>query len=95
MAAALEDDDDAKKLPVPKVPCVLHTTHITRRVAAQRSRFVVFGSDPVWLHNELQKSESVIQQIAINGASIYSIKNELRESGVTESVIFPRSGWLG
>jgi FRG domain len=90
-----EDDDDAKELPVPKLPCVLHTSHITRRVAAQRSRFVVFGSEPDWLYREFQKRGSVIQRIVIHGPSIYGIKKELRESGVTESVIFPDLDGLG
>ena len=90
-----EDDDDLKKLPVPKLPCVLQTPHITRRVAAQRSRFVLFGSDPTWFYKEFEKSDSLIQRIIIPGPAIHKIKNELRGSGITESVIFPDLDGLG
>jgi hypothetical protein len=87
--------EDLKELSPPAVPLLLDFPHITRRVAAQRSRFLVFGTDPSWLANEATKSDSLIQSIGIDGGSCYRIRRELRDSGITESVIFPDLDGLG
>lgn len=50
------DKEDLEELPVPRVPLLLDFPHITRRVAAQRSRFIVFGTEPTWLSEELGTS---------------------------------------
>ena len=60
--------------------------HITRRVAAQRSRFVVFGTDLEFLAEEY-KRESCIKRLCIDGKCRRSLRRELRDSGVTDSVI--------
>ena len=41
-----DNKEDLKELPLPLAPMVLDFPHITRRVAAQRSRFVVLGVRP-------------------------------------------------
>ena len=51
-------EEDLKELSPPSVPMLLEFPHITRRVAAQRSRFLVFGTDPAWLAKEAEKSVS-------------------------------------
>jgi hypothetical protein len=89
------DEEDLIELPIPVVPLLLDFAHITRRVAAQRSRFMVFGTDPAWLSKELEKSDSSIWAIPIDGAVGSKIRLELRDSGVTESVIFPDLDGLG
>jgi hypothetical protein len=89
------DDEDLAELPIPVVPLLLDFPHITRRVAAQRSRFMVFGTAPAWLSAELEKPDSSIRAIPIDGACSYQIRLELRDSGVTESVIFPDLDGLG
>jgi hypothetical protein len=44
------DEDDLKQLlDTPKIPLLWDSEHVTRRIAAQRSRFMIFGSDPDWL----------------------------------------------
>ena len=53
--------------------------HITRRVAAQRSRFVVFGTDPDWLAEEFGKGDSTVKVITIDPDSVSKIRVELRE----------------
>jgi hypothetical protein len=40
------DEDDRLEITTPPMPLLLEFPHITRRVAAQRSRFVVFGTNP-------------------------------------------------
>jgi hypothetical protein len=89
------DDDDLRELSVPKVPLLLEFPHITRRVAAQRSRFMVFGTDPFWLSEEFKKTGVPLEEITIDGNSARNIRLELRDSGVSESVIFPDFDGLG
>ena len=89
------DDEELAELPIPVVPLLLDFPHITRRVAAQRSRFMVFGTAAVWLSEELERADSPLRAIAIDGAFGSKIRLELRDSGVTESVIFPDLDGLG
>jgi len=102
-----EDSEQDNELPVylpsrlpdmpdlPNHPILLEFPHITRRVAAQRSRFIVFGSDPSWLANELTEPNPSIKRISIQRDQTPEIRKELRECGVTESVIFPDLDGLG
>jgi hypothetical protein len=69
--------------------------HITRRIAAQRSRFMIFGTDPSWLSKLATKRGSRITPITIPVGAITPIKFELREAGITESVIYPDLDGLG
>ena len=80
---------------LPSHPILLEFPHITRRVAAQRSRFIVFGSDPSWLANELNGPNPSIKRILIQRDQTAEIRKELRECGITESVIFPDLDGLG
>ncbi|MGO9012910.1 MAG: FRG domain-containing protein [Bryobacteraceae bacterium] len=89
------DEDANTELPVPRPPLVLENTLITRRIAAQRSRFIVFGTDPAWLSEEFRKPDSTIGVIAIAAGSRKDLRQELRDCGVTESVIYPDLDGLG
>jgi hypothetical protein len=89
------DEEDLAQLNIPNVPLVLDFPHITRRVAAERSRLMVFGTDPSWLSDEFLKQDSPIKLITIEAKSIPAIRIELRESGITESVIFRDLDGLG
>jgi hypothetical protein len=53
------DKEEREELPIPPLPLVLDFPHITRRVAAQRSRFVVFGHDPFWLEKEYEEQDFI------------------------------------
>jgi hypothetical protein len=59
------------------------------------SRFMIFGTDPNWLAQLSKRSDSKITMISIPAASVVSIKQELRDAGVTESVVFPDLDGLG
>ena len=74
---------------------VLDFPQITRRVAAQRSRFVVFGTDCEFLSKEFKRERSIIKRICIDGTCRRSIRRQLRDSGVTESVIYPDLDGVG
>ena len=89
------DHKERNELPVPKPPVVMDITHITRRIAAQRSRFLLFGTDPSWLADQLGKADFPIKEIVIDGKAKCHIRRELRDSGMTESVIFPDLDGLG
>ncbi len=68
---------------------------ITRRIAAQRSRFIVFGTKPNWLSEEAGKPDSTIASITVAADARSSIRQELRDCGVTKSVIYPDLDGLG
>jgi len=91
------DKDDVKDplLAIPKLPLLWDSPHVSRRVAAQRSRFIIFGTDPVWLSNLANKRGSRLYSIQISAGAVPGIKQDLRDAGITESVVFPDLDGLG
>jgi hypothetical protein len=89
------DRSERKELPLPAAPLLWDSPHVSRRVAAQRSRFMIFGSEPEWLSNLLGKRGTRLQAITIPKENMVSIRYELRDAGLTESVIFPDLDGLG
>lgn len=89
------DEDANTERPVPRPPLVLDFPLISRRIAAQRSRFIVFGTDPTWLSEEFKKPDSTIKAIVVAAGSRSKLRQELRDCGVTESVIYPDLDGLG
>ena len=45
-------------LATPQIPLLWDSPHVSRRVAAQRSRFMIFGTDPFWLANFAKRKDS-------------------------------------
>jgi hypothetical protein len=86
---------ERRELPLPSAPLLWDSPHVSRRVAAQRSRFMIFGSEPEWLSSLLGKRGSRLQAINIPKENITEIRFELRDAGLTESVIFPDLDGLG
>ena len=89
------DKDDRRQFAIPSVPIILEFPRFTRRVAAQRSQLVLFGSDPEFFDREYCETDSTIGSIQIDAAHRRQIRRELRDAGVTESVIFPDLDGLG
>jgi FRG domain len=87
--------EDRANLKLPSSPLVLDMPHISRRVAAQRSQFIIFGTDPSWLSKSLRRPHAPIAEIVIAGYARDKIRLELRDTGVSESVIFPDLDGLG
>jgi len=88
-------DEAIAEVNVPRPPLILDFPLITRRIAAQRSRFIVFGTEPSWLFDEFNKTDSTIKVIEIAAGARSKIRQELRDCGVTESVIYPDLDGLG
>jgi hypothetical protein len=89
------DDRNNPLLAMPKAPVLWDSPHISRRVAAQRSRFMIFGSDPLWLADLAKDKDSRLVTVHISANRIESIKQELRDSGISESVVYPDLDGLG
>jgi len=91
------DSDDAKEplLATPASPLLWDSAHVTRRVAAQRSRFMIFGTDPSWLMGMSKDKTARLTSISVPRGAIDQIRRELRDAGVTESVIYPDLDGLG
>jgi len=93
----LPTDVYAKKSPyrMPEIPMLWDSPHVTRRFAAQRSRFMIFGTDPLWLVKEEKKRGSQLVPITLPRSSINKIRQELKDAGITESVVYPDLDGLG
>jgi hypothetical protein len=94
LPADAEDFED-DLLNTPKIPLLWDSPHVTRRIAAQRSRFMIFGTDPSWVSNLCEKEEACIGSITLPASVLLRIKQELRDAGITESVAFPDLDGLG
>jgi hypothetical protein len=55
---------------------------------------MMFGADPLWMQR-IAGEQEWIKTLTIENASISRIKHELRNAGITESVIFPDLDGLG
>jgi len=92
-----ENEEDAREplLKTPVTPMLWDSPHVTRRVAAQRSRFMIFGTDPSWLEKLEREKNSRLESITIPRGSINRIRQELKDAGITESVVYPDLDGLG
>jgi hypothetical protein len=89
------DSGERRQLPLPDAPLLWDSPHVSRRIAAQRSRFMIFGADPEWLSRLVNKEGAQLRQVTIPKEDFTAIRHELRDAGVTESVIFPDLDGLG
>jgi hypothetical protein len=92
---AEKDEIKHKLLKAPVTPMLWDLQHVTRRIAAQRSRFMIFGTDPLWLVNLSKQRGSRLMEIKIPKNAISNIRQELRDAGITESVVYPDFDGLG
>lgn len=90
-----QSGDARPQIPLPNIPLIWEPVHITRRFGAQRSQFLVFGSEPRWLADLASDPKARLSAIIIPQQAIPTIKSQLRSAGITESVIFPDLDGLG
>jgi len=79
----------------PKRALAIDPSHFARRVAAQRSRFVVFGRKTDALTALANRADSALAKIPVAVSKAEEILHELRISGISESMIFPDLDGLG
>lgn len=89
------DNPKQPLLNMPTTPLLWDSPHVTRRIAAQRSRFMIFGTDPLFLTKMEKDKSSRLVAVTIPRGSISKIRQELREAGITESVVYPDLDGLG
>jgi hypothetical protein len=79
-----------------RLPLAIDPTHLASRVAAQRSRFTLFGKELEGLKNADDESKKpLLAKIPIDGKACRKIKAELKTCGVSESTVFPDLEGLG
>lgn len=79
----------------PKRPMAIDPSHFARRLAAQRSRFVVFGRTTNGLTALAGRDDSALAKIPVAVSRAEEILHELKVSGISESMIFPDLDGLG
>lgn len=74
-------------------PAAIDPPHIDRRVAAQGSRFVIFGTNKdmraMQLQGSKRKRRQLLGMLPIPGSKVRSLNKELALAGVTHSSLFP------
>jgi hypothetical protein len=68
-------------LDLPRIPMLLTFRQISRRVAAQRSQLIVFGTDPSWLSSQVDKMDSPISVITIDGQRTSELRDSFANAG--------------
>lgn len=91
----LPDEDGHGELPIPHLPLVLELDHFARRISAQRSRFILFGTSTDYLNRLLEGADPRIATITVERDAVAGMRIQLRDAGVTESVIYPNLDGLG
>jgi hypothetical protein len=77
-------------------PMAIDPSHFARRIAAQRSRFTIFGREKDGLKIVASRSsDSGLVRFDIKRTAIPSIKHDLRLAGISEDTIFPDLEGLG
>lgn len=70
-------------------PIAMAASHVARRVAVQRSQFVLFGLNPLGLTVFESAENSRLKRIEIDGLSARNILGELKHCGIFETTLFP------
>jgi hypothetical protein len=72
------------------LPIAIDPTHISRRVAVQRSRFVIFGNKKDGLMEVARTtSNHRLIRLAVAYSAIRPIQKELETCGITRATVFP------
>jgi hypothetical protein len=84
----LPDEFDSKDLGI-RCPLAIDPSHCSRRLAAQRSRFTIFGREKDGLKVVANKPENTrLVRFDIKNEAIPDIKHDLKLAGISESTIF-------
>lgn len=86
--AYLPDEFESNHLG-PGMPLAIDPGHVSRRLAAQRSRFTIFGREKDGLKELGADKNASVMCIPVRAASFHDIQRELKIGGISESTIFP------
>lgn len=70
-------------------PIAIAPPHVARRVAVQRSQFVLFGLNPAGLGDLESVQNSRLKRIEIEGGAAANLLTELKLCGIYETTLFP------
>ena len=73
----------------PELPIAVDPSHVSRRLAVQRSRFTIHGKDQNGLITVASRHPGVLFRISIEREAAPAVLNDLRTCGVSETTIFP------
>ncbi|PYT78204.1 MAG: hypothetical protein DMG42_01160 [Acidobacteria bacterium] len=77
-------------------PAAIDPPHVDRRLAAQKSRFIIFGRIRDLARTEVvRQSDGRLAKMTIAESSVGPIRRELEDCGVTVSAVFPDLEHLG
>ncbi len=76
-------------------PLAIDPSHFSRRIAAQRSRFTIFGREPNGLQEAAEDRGARLRRFELDGGNIAALKKDLKACGISESNIFPDLEGLG
>jgi hypothetical protein len=74
---------------LPELPIAVDPVHVSRRLAAQRSRFTIHGTDRNGLITVASSNPGILFRITIEHRSVAAVLSDLRTCGVSETTIFP------
>jgi len=87
--AYLSDDEfDSRRLG-PRIPLAIDPSHVSRRLAAQRSRFTIFGREKDGLKSLGDDKKARLVCVPVTNASLRGIQSELKIGGISESTVYP------
>jgi len=77
-------------------PAVIDPPHVDRRLAVQKSRFLIFGRIKDFTSTTMvRRTGSRLAKIVIPQSSVEPMREELENCGVTVSAVFPDLEHLG
>jgi hypothetical protein len=79
---------------VPRLPAAIDPPHLAQRVAVQRSRFTVHGTDPAGMEVVARRRRARLLRIDIEKDAVDRVRLDLITCGITEAVLFPDLGGL-
>jgi hypothetical protein len=91
-AEYLSQDEFQNEYVGPKPALAIDPSHVARRFAAQRSRFIIFGRSKDGLVKTCAKipdKDCRLCRVRIKGAAVDDMRNDLVMCGISESMIFP------
>jgi len=78
-----------------RCPLAIDPSHFSRRFAAQRSCFTIFGREKDGLKCVAKSSDAHLVKLDVKKESIPEIRQDLRWAGISEETIFPDLEGLG